>query len=173
MERSADFYKSLLDLKPHPEGGYYSVFFHTKDKVKVLSPRYGEKETLRLAGTSIHYMLTGKDFSALHNLNSAEIWHYYTGNTFMHVYIIQEDGSIKKQILGDPAIMPEASFQIAFEAKQIFGAELIDKKKDSFVLIGCTVSPGFDFADFKICDRKQLLSEYPQHSQLIKKLTRV
>lgn len=169
---SGEYYKTLYQLKPHPEGGDYAVFYKSKDDVKIVNGRYGVGEIYRPEGTSIYYMLSNRQFSAFHEVNSPEIWHYYTGNSSIHLYLFEEEGILSKRVLGDPAITKEATFQLLVAANQIFAAELEAKEEDSFALVGCTVSPGFTFPDFKLNSRVELLQKYPQHSEIITRLTR-
>jgi predicted cupin superfamily sugar epimerase len=172
MPITGDYYKKFLELKPHPEGGYYTVFYESKDEVKPLHPRYGKEGVYRPAGSSIYYFLQNKEFSAFHEVNSPEIWHYYTGNSAISLYEIGKTGQCTKHLLGNPSQTPGAIFQVLIEANQIFAAELCDPKSDSFALVGCTVSPGFTFQDFKLHKREELISRYPDHSDLIDRLTR-
>lgn len=172
MQISGDYYKKILELKPHPEGGLYTVFYESKDEVKPLHPRYGKEDIYRPAGSSIYYLLQHNEFSAFHEVNSPEIWHYYTGNSPIAIYEIGKNGQCTKHILGNPSQTPEAVFQVLIEANQIFAAELFHQNSNSFALVGCTVSPGFTFKDFKLHNRAELISSYPMQKELIVRLTR-
>lgn len=171
MKGTPEYYKSLLQLKPHPEGGDYAAYYRSEDNVKIVSTRYGKSDLLRPEGTSIYYMLSNEQFSAFHEINSPEIWHYYTGNTPIYLHCFEKNGTLSLRILGDPAITESASFQIVIQANQIFAAELPVKNQSSFALVGCTVSPGFTFDDFKLNSQKELLSKYPQHAKIIKQFS--
>jgi predicted cupin superfamily sugar epimerase len=168
-------YIELLDLKKHVEGGYFKVVYVSGDKVKPINPRYQNSDSQdlsiqRSAGSSIYFYLEKNDFSAFHRLKSDEIWHYYDGGSPIDIYIITPSGQLIKQILGSPAITPEASFQVIISAGSWFAAEVRDKF--SFALVGCTVSPGFEYVDFELADRESLIKEYPHFRELIKKFTR-
>lgn len=158
-----------LDLQPHPEGGYYKRVFQSTDTVKSCDQERYHNEN-RSAGTSIYYLLKGEDFSAWHRLKSDEIWHYYKG-TPIKIHVIDKNGNYTSVVLGDPKVNALASFQISISAGNWFAAEVIDKS--SYCLIGCTVSPGFEFKDFELGNRDALLSRYPQHEAIIQRLTRI
>lgn len=158
-----------FNLQPHPEGGFYARTFQSTDTVKSsdISRYYNES---RYAGTSIYYLLTSNDFSAWHSLKSDEIWHYYRGSP-VEIHVIDKNGNLTTHLLGDSFDNPKASFQFAIPAGDWFAAELLDKT--SYSLVGCTVSPGFDFKDFTLADRGIFSSQYPQHNKIITRLTRL
>lgn len=159
---------NTFQLKSHPEGGYYArSYASTLSVVSCDSERYGNQS--RLAGSAIYYALKGEDFSAWHRIKSDEIWHYYKGSV-VRLYVIGKNGELQTHYLGDPTIYADAQFQIAIPADTWFAAENIDTCQSSFV--GCTVSPGFEFTDFQLADRDELLTLYPQHRIIICKLTR-
>lgn len=164
---TAQDYVEKLKLIPHPEGGFYSVVYKSKDQIKPLHPRYGQET--RSAGTAIYYLLEKDDFSAWHKVRSDELWHYYDGSV-VNIYVIARDRSLKIYKLGNPAMHADAVFQVIVEAECWFCAEVADK--DSFALVGCTVSPGFEFADFELADRQKLLAQYPEYAEVISKFTR-
>lgn len=169
----------LLKLKRHVEGGYFGVFYKSSDKIVTRDERYhdddfedhhAKKETERHAGSSIYFLLEKEDFSAWHRLNSDEIWHYYDGGSPIDIYIIDKNGTLITQTLGNPILTENASFQVVINAGDWFAAEVRDKS--SFALMGCTVSPGFEYCDFTLADRNMLSSQYPEHTTIINKLTR-
>lgn len=171
MKNDADSYKKMLNMIPHPEGGWYSVFYESKDEVRTLNPRYGQGVVYRPAGSSIYYLLKGKEYSVFHEVNSPEIWHYYTGNTAVKLFILEKDGSLTTCLVGNPSQTKDASFQVLIEANRVFAAELCHQENDSFALVGCTVSPGFTFQDFKLNKREELLSIYPEQEAIISRLS--
>jgi len=111
--------------------------------------------------------LDSNGFSAFHKLKSDETWHYYTG-TPLTLFIIEKSGLLRKITLGSNPDKGEV-FQFVVKKDNWFAATV--NKSDSFSLIGCTVSPGFDFEDFEIGKRSQLIILYPEHSSIIHKLT--
>jgi hypothetical protein len=123
----------------------------------------------RAVSTAIYFLLEGKNFSAFHRLRSDEIWHFYAGETLV-VHVIHPDGKYSRILLGCD---PEAGqvLQAVVPAGCWFASHVADWK--SFAVVGCTVAPGFDFEDFEVGKREELLSLYPQHRELIERLTRV
>jgi len=116
----------------------------------------------------IYFLLEGENFSAFHRLRSDEIWHFYAGGTIA-VHVIDPDGSYSKIQLGSDPQAGEV-FQAVVKAGSWFASKVRDPK--SFALAGCTVAPGFDFADFELGKRSELVKLYPQHRDLIEQFTR-
>jgi uncharacterized protein len=107
------------------------------------------------------------EVSRFHRLKSDEIWYFHAGSSLM-LYIIDAGGELKQFALGLNAAQGELP-QIIVPRGSIFGA--IVSQADSFTLMGCMVSPGFDFNDFELFSRDALLKEYPQHAEIIGRLT--
>lgn len=105
--------------------------------------------------------------SHLHRIKSDELWYFHTGST-LSIHVIDLGGEHKTIRLG-PDVEKGQVFQGIVPAGCWFGAIVDDA--DSFCLVGCTVAPGFDFDDFELGDREQLLQLYPQHYKIIKLLT--
>ncbi len=158
---------SKLDLKQHPEGGYYKEIYRSNDIIVPPERFEGEK---RNACTSIYYMLCDDDYSAWHRIKSDEIWHFYSGSALV-IYVIDENGSLSSHTLGNLTCDENAVFQVTIKANQWFAAKVI--KENSYSLVGCTVSPGFDFKDFQLGDREALIKQFPSHISIIKQLTRL
>lgn len=154
-------------LESHPEGGYYRQSY-----VAALSiPQdalEADFEGERPVSTAIYFLLPQSTFSAFHRIKSDELWHHYTGGTLL-IHVIHPDGSYEQLKLGSNLANGEA-FQQVVPAGTWFASEPIGG--DDFCLVGCTVSPGFDFRDFELADRQQLTASYPQHQELINRLTR-
>ena len=167
MNKKANKYIKKLQLKPHPEGGYYKELYRAGELILPdhLPVRY---KSSRNFSTSIYFLLEGNQVSTFHRLKSDELWHFYDGSTLI-IYIIEEGGELKKIKLGRNMNNGE-NFQIQIKNNNWFGAELLDKS--SFALIGCTVSPGFEFEDFEMGDKIELTKRYPEHKDIIFKLTR-
>lgn len=155
---------SQLDMEEHPEGGYYKRTYIADNSVY-----YESHKTQRPSCTAIYYLLSGEDFSALHILKSDEIWHYYDGTCNLIISIIESNEKMQQFDLG---ITEKAQPQKVIPANKYFGAELSSKNDDDFVLVGCTVSPGFDFEDFELAESNKLINEYPNHKEWINCLTR-
>jgi uncharacterized protein len=164
---NAQYWIHHLHLKPHPEGGFFRVTYRAPlviDQSALSSAFHGP----RSISTAIYFLLAGEDFSALHRLAADEIWHFYAGSTLV-VHSIDIHGHHSVAKLGQNLEAGE-QFQHLVPAGQWFGSCL--GQRDTYALVGCTVAPGFDYSDFEIAERAALISVYPQHRNLIEKLTR-
>jgi len=163
----ARYWIDRLQLIPHPEGGYYRQTYRAELTLEkaALPPEFGGS---RSVATAIYFLLKGTDFSAFHRLRSDEMWHFYAGGTLV-VHVIGEDGQHSEILLGSAAESGQV-FQAVVKAGCWFGSRVRDP--GAFALVGCTVSPGFDFADFELAKRDELVRLYPQHRQLIEGFTR-
>lgn len=156
-----------LQLLPHPEGGYFRETYRSPEKIarQHLPARFAGD---RAFVTAIYYLLRGQDFSALHRLHQDEIWHFYDGST-LTVSVIDPQGTLSALRLGRDARSGEV-LQAVVPGGCLFGARV--NAPGSFALVGCDVAPGFDFADFEMPARAELLAAYPQHRAVIEQLTR-
>ncbi len=165
-QRDAQFWIERLRLQPHPEGGFYKEAY--RDTL-LLQPTGlpAEFSGPRSASTAIYFLLEGHQFSGFHRIRSDELWHFYTGSA-LAVHVIGPDGQHEQLLIGPD---PEAGqqFQGAVKANRWFASELLDKS--DFALVGCTVAPGFDFADFELAERDTLARSFPEHRSLIERLT--
>lgn len=166
MNPEARFWIEKLHLQPHPEGGYYRETYRAEQRV--LGCCLHEHEGPRSIATAIHFLLPGDQFSALHRLRSDEMWHFYTGSP-LTIYIIDPQGTLSQVRLGTKPENGE-SFQAVVKAGCWFGATVDDP--EGYTLVGCTVSPGFEYEDFELGNRQSLLDRYPQHREIIERLTR-
>lgn len=156
-----------LRLEPHPEGGYFRQTYRSN----VLIPRQALPAGFkgdRAASTAIYFLLEGMNFSAFHRLKSDEVWHFYVGAPLV-VHVIDPNGKYKSILLGSDPESGEV-LQGIVPAGCWFASHVADWK--SFAVVGCTVAPGFDFADFEMAKREELVSRYPKHRELIERLTR-
>jgi len=165
MHPKAQKYIKQLQLKKHPEGGYFREVYRSAELIlpQHLPKRYTSSRNF---STSIYFLLEGKQFSSFHILQSDELWHFYDGSTVL-LYIINQKGELTVKNLGRDE---DCELQLTIEKQNWFAAELEDKKL--FALFGCTVSPGFEFDDFELGNRNILIKKFPQHSVLIKRLTK-
>lgn len=156
-----------LDLQPHPEGGYYKETYRSEDIIRdtILGNEFNGSRNLC---TGIYYLLESDDFSALHKINQDEMWHFYLGEA-IELTMISEAGELSMVTIGNNVSNGEV-LQFVVPKRNWFGARLL--KANSFALVGCTVSPGFDFNDFKLGEREELLNKFPQHEDIIESLTR-
>jgi len=155
-----------LELAPHPEGGFYRESWRSP-LVANLDGNPAGPEGDRSCGTAIYYLLAGEDVSRLHRLKTDEIFHLYAGGPLV-IDILEEDHGCRRIELGQDIVVGQV-FQAVVPAGCWFGASLAEK--EAFALVGCTVAPGFDFADFELGERASLLAAFPDHEDIIRKLT--
>ncbi len=166
-KKDSKYWINRLQLEPHPEGGYFRQTYRS-DLVlahETLPEGFSGK---RRAATAIYFLLEGENFSAFHRLRSDEVWHFYAGSA-VTVDVIDPEGKHSSILLGND---PEAgqAFQAVVQAGCWFASHISDWK--SFAVVGCTVAPGFDFEDFEMAKRDELVAAYPEHRKLIERLTR-
>ena len=167
MIKDAKYWIETLGLIPHPEGGYYRETYRSRLSIprEALPPQFTGP---RLVSTAIYFLLDEENLSAFHRLRSDELWHFYAGAA-LTVHVIEAGGSYNElQIGGDPEA--GESLQAVVEAGCWFASRV--REPQSFALVGCTVAPGFDFDDFELGKRSELIKVYPQHEKLIAQLTR-
>ena len=134
-----------LQLQPHPEGGYYREIYRSEGSI----PQNALPQTFhgnRPYATGIYYLLCKGDESRLHKIASDEQWHFYLGDALV-VYQINNNGQREEYRLGQN-ILSGDQLQHVVPAGLPFGAYLPEGSE--FALAGCTVSPGFDFAEFEM-----------------------
>lgn len=164
---SAQEVVDILGLVPHPEEGGFFIETHRSDESygsDILPGRYSGD---RCHGTAIYYMLTPETFSHMHLLQSDEIFHFYLGDPCEMVQL-HPDGSGETVVLGGDlaagqrpqVIVPRGSWQ---------GMRLLPG--GSFGLMGCTVAPGFEFADYAHGARAELVAKWPEFDEHITRLT--
>jgi predicted cupin superfamily sugar epimerase len=159
-----------LGLKPLSfEGGYYRETWRADEAVPPsgLPPRYSAARAL---GTAIYYLLTDEpgQFSALHRVASDEVFHFYLGDP-VEMLLLSPAGNAREIMLG-PKILDGQLVQYVVRRGVWQGARLASGGR--FALLGATVAPGFDFQDFELGKRDELVRQYPEHAQLIRALTR-
>ncbi len=157
-----------LGLKAHPEGGWYREVYRSAEQLATtgLPERFSGPRSL---STSIYYLLEGQDFSALHRIHSDEVWHHYAG-TSLSLVAIDTAGALHRHTLGKDLDAGEVP-QLVVPAGQWFAATCVEPM--GYSLVGCTVAPGFDFADFELAERAALADSFPEHGALIERFTRV
>ena len=159
---TADQIKSLLHLEPHPvEGGWFRRTYTSAGSVQL--PR-----GLRAQGTAIYYLLEAGTFSEMHVLASDEIFHFYLGDPVEMLQLLP-DGSSAVFTLG-PDLAAGQHVQLVVPAGVWQGTRLIADGK--VALLGCTVTPGFDFADYRNASAEELIAKWPAEAERIRKLTR-
>jgi predicted cupin superfamily sugar epimerase len=159
---NADDVIRSLDLRAHPEGGHFREVF--RSTLSVASARHDRE---RSASTAIYFLLRAGEFSALHRVSSDEVWHHYAGDA-LELFVIDATGARTARLgsaLSDGErplfVVPAGVWQAA---RPVDG-------KSGYALAGCTVAPGFDFADFELPTRAALLDLLPAHAELVRALT--
>ncbi len=167
MTTSSKYWIDKLGLIAHPEGGYYRETYRSDLSIarEALPSQFTGP---RLVSTAIYFLLDRENFSAFHRLRSDELWHFYAGDPLV-VHVIEADGRYSEMSIGSN---PDAGerLQAVVKAGCWFASRVQDS--ESFALAGCTVAPGFDFEDFELGKRSELISLYPQHRKLIEQFTR-
>jgi hypothetical protein len=159
---TANEIKSLLKLEPHPcEGGYFRETYVALERVEL--PRGS-----RSVGTAIYYLLEPGTFSEMHCLDSDEIFHFYLGDPVEMLQLFP-DGNSALFTLG-PDLAAGQHVQLVVPAGVWQGARLVDDGE--FALLGCTVTPGFDYADYRGGSYAELVEKWPLEAERIRRLTR-
>jgi len=166
MHPDAALLVKRLELAPHPEGGFYRETWRSSCLVQA----QGDRRGVRAANTAIYFLLPAGTFSALHRVASDEVWHHYDGDPLdLHLLDeLDERGGHTVVPLGRDFTRGEVP-QCAIPAG-IWQAAV--PRGDRYALAGCTVAPGFDFADFEMPSRAELLARFPAHADLVARLTR-
>ena len=167
MRPNADYWIKKLQLTPHIEGGAFREVYRSSLAIPAPSlPILFQGD--RNICTSIYFLLQKGQFSAFHRIASDELWHFYFGDPLL-IHEIGHGGALITHRLGSD---PEAGevFQTIIKAGSWF-ASLPDAMGE-YALVGCTVSPGFDFADLEMAGQETLSRQYPEHAKLISGLTR-
>ncbi len=167
MKYSADYWINTLQLTAHIEGGAYRQTYRS-DLIIGQNQLPAGFHGPRPAATAIYFLLKEDQFSAMHRIASDELWHFYDGDPLV-IYEIDTAGNLTEHYLGNDAGNNEF-FQCVVKSVSWFGSKT--KEGRHYSLVGCTVSPGFDFADFELGNREALLQLYPQHASVINALTR-
>lgn len=153
-----------LNLQPHPEGGFYKEMYRSGNMVQCLS-----SSKAKTAHTSIYYLLSGKDFSSWHRIKSDETWYFHLGCD-LHIYFFDKNKVLQTGQLG----LQSKKFQLTIPADTWFAAKPLNE--NAFCLVSCAVAPGFEFNDFEIARRDDLLAELggsAENNEIIVALTRL
>lgn len=168
MRPNADYWIRQLQLSAHVEGGAFREVYRSELSISQKAlPVFFQGE--RNICTSIYFLLASGQFSAFHRIASDELWHFYCGDPLL-IYELRHAGGLTVHRLG-PHIEKGESFQTVVKAGSWFAS--VPAEGSEYALVGCTVSPGFDFAEFELAERAALTSQYPEHAGLIERLTRI
>lgn len=158
---TAEEIKKFLNLEAHPEGGFYRRTYAASAALDL--PR-----GIRPAGTAIYYLLEPGTFSEMHQLDSDEIFHFYLGDP-VEMLQLYPDGRSALFTLG-PDLQAGQHVQLIVPAGVWQGTRLAGDGK--VALLGCTVTPGFDFADFRTGSYADLAAKWPAEAEKIRALNR-
>jgi predicted cupin superfamily sugar epimerase len=171
---TADEVKKLLGLQAHPvEGGWYVRSYEAQEMIAAAGFKDGRYAGARRTGTAIYYLLEPETFSEMHMLKSDEVFHFYAGDAVEMLQLLSpsdsEGGEVKRVVLGGDlaagvlpqAVVPKGVWQ---------GSRLVAGGK--WALLGCTVSPGFEFEDYTEGSRAELIAGWPEAKEMIEALTR-
>jgi len=162
MHADAEDLVKRLGLAPHPEGGFYRETWRSPATVQ------GHPGGARAASTAIYFLLPAGTFSAFHRVSSDEVWHHYDGDP-VDLHLLDavagshEIVSLGRDIAGGQLpqhVVPAGVWQAAMP------------RGERFALCGCTVAPGFEFNDFEMPGRAELLARFPHHADVVTRLTR-
>ncbi len=167
MAFDAKYFVEKFRMQLHPEGGWFKETYRSDEIIlkEHLPNRFSDGRSFC---TAIYFLLEGQQFSSFHRIKSDELWHFYAGEA-LHVFVIDEQGKLEIIKLGSNPEEGEV-FQAVVKAGCWFASQ--PAKHHSFSLVGCTVAPGFDFADFELAQADVLTKEFPEHKTLINKLCR-
>jgi len=164
VDSAAQRLVETLGLLPHPEGGYYRETFRSPLTLRGLS--WAGPEGERSASTAIYFLLPGGAFSAFHRVMADEVWHHYDGDPIA-LHTLDASGHEVVRLGREFAAGQRPQHVVrggVWQAAVALG--------ESYALCGCTVAPGFDFADFVMPSRDELTAAFPEHAALIESLTR-
>lgn len=155
--KSAEYYIKNLEMEKHIEGGYFKETFLSVDEVR------SDKKLW----SSIYFLLKTGEVSNFHRLKSDELWYHHDGEA-LTIYMISKEGELITSQLGNNIEKGERP-QVLVPKGYIFGSAM---NNDGYALVGCMVSPAFEYKDFELFEREYLLNLYPEHKKTILKLTR-
>lgn len=145
-------------MQPHPEGGFYVESFRSSTQVDT-------DKGVRSASTAIYFLMCNGNISRLHRIVSDEVWHFYSGCSITVVELDESTGDCKKTILGANVVEGSDEYvQYVVKGGTWFGSypNITADSEHDYSLVGCTVSPGFDFADFEMGSNAILSKQFPK-----------
>lgn len=146
-----------LHLQPHPEGGYYKETYRSEETCL---------DGSRNLQTAIYFLLTSDNVSHFHRIKSDEIWYFHAGSPLI-VHTLTDKGHTQHLVGND--LLAGQTPQLLVPKDTIFGSSVLEK--DSYSLVSCSVAPGFDFADFELFSKEELMQDYAKFEEIIDLLT--
>lgn len=156
IPKKAQEYIVKLGLTAHPEGGFYKETYRSEAEI-------GNRNLM----TSIYFLITSNNISRFHRIKSDEMWYFHDGSPLSVHTLSKEKGHQIHKVGLD--LSKGESPQLLVRANTIFGSTL--EVKDSYSLVSCTVSPGFDFADFELFDTDFLLNMFPKNEEIVRRMS--
>lgn len=160
---------SSLALEKHPEGGFFKECYKSADRSSDLPASFPADRGSMPFLTSIYYLLESPDYSTFHRIKADELWYFHEG-TGLVVHAIEPDGEYRAFALG-----PGAGYFCAVKAGSWFAAEAVPldgATSGAWALVSCAVSPGFDYRDFEIATKVELVAQFPKHRAIVERLTK-
>ena len=148
---TAEIIIEKLKLASHPEGGLYRETYRAKNSITL------DNDEKRNTSTAIYYLLKDTDKSHFHKVYSDELWFFHQGEP-LEIFMITNDGKIEMKTLGNRLDLDEEP-QVVIKANVWFAAWV--KNEKGFTLVSCVVAPGFDFSDFELGDKNELIKLFP------------
>ena len=157
---TAKYLIEKLHLQAHPEGGFYRETFRSEQEMTTI------EGNVRNVCTAIYYLLENENRSHFHRIKSDESWFFHQGECLEIVSM--QDGELQITWLGNNLELGEVP-QATIPANTWFACKI--KNANGYALVSCTVAPGFDFADFELANKTQLIEEYPDFKDVIEEFT--
>lgn len=166
MRESVEYIIKRFNMKIHPEGGYYSAGYRSQEFLRPgqLPARYDGPRNLY---SSIHFLVTPENPSRFHRLRTDELWHFYKGCD-LELHLLSDMGNYTRVTLS--AADHTERFQFLVKRNTWLAASCAGEP--GYALAGCTLAPGFEFADFELAGRRSLTEAYPRHEALIARFTK-
>jgi uncharacterized protein len=167
---TAEDVKKLLGLQPHPrEGGFYVRTYESAESIGASAFEDSRYAGARRTGTAIYYLLEQGTFSEMHRLKSDEVFHFYAGDA-VEMLQLREGGSGATVVIGNDLLRGQRP-QVVVARGVWQGTRLLEGGR--WALLGCTVSPGFEFEDYESGPRESLCVQWPEFMEQITALTRM
>jgi uncharacterized protein len=173
---TAEEVKRVLRLAPHPrEGGWFVRTYEASEMLSAENFADDRYDGPRRTSTAIYYLLEPGTFSEMHLLQSDEIFHHYAGEA-VEMLQLHPDGSSRRVVIGRDLRAGERPQVVVargvWQGSRLRASAQSPEGVCGWALLGCTVSPGFEFADYKSATRAELIARWPGEAEMIKALTR-
>jgi predicted cupin superfamily sugar epimerase len=159
-----------LGLQPHPiEGGFFREMYRSAGSIPAaVLPAVYRSDSTRSFGTAIYYLLTADTFSEMHRLPTEEVFHLYLGGPVRMLQLFS-DRSGREILIGHDVLAGQQPQVIV--PPGVWQGSRVEPGVD-FALLGATMAPGFDYADYEQGRRGDLMEQHPEYAAIIRDLTR-